>query len=131
MEVRLSGKLPLPSAGMTRSHGAQPGRLPDSRTVAGIALAVVVGLGLGKAGGSLAASRITLAAAGILLAALLLALGLWRPGVLAVVGFALLPLVRREPAPVDLALAALVFAVLLAAPARIKLRPGVAMAVAA
>src|SRR5439155_10743212 len=70
-------------------------------------------------------------AAGIFLAAARLALGLGRPGVLAVVGFALLPLVRREPAPVDLALAALVFAVLLAAPARIKLRPGVAMAVAA
>jgi hypothetical protein len=131
MDDRANGGLPLPSPAMARTQGAQPGRLPDTRTIAGIGLAMAVGVGLGKVGSSLPASRLTLAAVGILLAALLLALGLWRPSVLAAVGFALLPLVRREPAPVDLALAALVFAVLIAAPQRIKLRPGVGIAVAA
>jgi hypothetical protein len=131
MDGRPNGRVPLLSPAMLRTQGAQPGRLPDPRTVAGIVLAVAVGAGLGKVGGSLPASRISLAAAGFLIAAFLLALGLWRPAVLAAVGFALLPVVRREPAPVDVAFAALVFAVLLAAPGRIKLRPGVATAVAA
>jgi O-antigen ligase len=99
--------------------------------VASVALAAVAGAGLGVVGTGMASSRLTLAAVGLLAGVILFGLGLWRLRTLAIIGFALLPIVRREPAPVDLAFATLVLAVLLTTPARIKVPPGVAAAVAA
>jgi hypothetical protein len=99
--------------------------------VAAVALAVVAGVGLGVVGTGMASSRLTLAAVGLLAGVILFGLGLWRLRTLAIIGFALLPIVRREPAPVDLAFATLVLAVLLTTPAKIKVPPAVAAAVAA
>jgi O-antigen ligase/polysaccharide polymerase Wzy-like membrane protein len=95
------------------------------------ALAIGLGVGLGLLGSGVAGSRLTLAAVGLFAGGLLLAVGLWRLRTLAIIGFALLPIVRREPAPVDLAFATLVLAILLTAPAKIKVRPALAAAVAA
>lgn len=98
---------------------------------AAVALAAVAGAGLGVVGTGMGSSRLTLAAVGLFAGVLLFGLGLWRLRTLAVVGFALLPIVRREPAPVDLAFATLVLAVLVTTPVRVKVPPGVATAVAA
>jgi hypothetical protein len=98
--------------------------------VAAVALACVAGAGLGVVGTGMASSRLTLSAVGLLAGVILFGLGLWRLEILAIVGFALLPIVRREPAPVDLAFATLVLAVVITTPARIKISPGVAAALA-
>jgi len=97
------------------------------------ALAVVVlagcaGIGLGKIAAGLSGSRITLVSVALVVIGGLLMRGLRQPAALATLGFALLPLVRQEPAPVDLVLALLVVCVVLVAPQRLSVRPSVALA---
>jgi hypothetical protein len=109
-------------------------RLPAAqRAAAGfvIVLAAGAGTGLGRVAAGLSGSSVTLAAVALVVVGGLIMLGLRRPAALATLGFALLPLVRQEPAPVDLAFALLILCVLLVAQGRLNVQPSIALATAA
>lgn len=96
-----------------------------------VAAAAGTGAVVGLLAGATSGRQLALAIAGLLLASLLFAVGLWRPAALALLSFVLLPFVRREPAPVDVAAAMVIFAVLLTPTAKVKVHAAIGLAVAA
>jgi hypothetical protein len=93
--------------------------------------AACAGAGLGVMAAAFPASRLTVATVGLAAVGILLLIGLRRPPLLAVLGFALLPVVRQEPAPVDLVFAILAVCVVVAYPERVRVKPSVGLALAA